>query len=310
LKSYFAEKGIDLSTQDINNTDNSEFIIYDDMPHKNKILLNKKNYLLLLESRVVKPDNWNIEYHKFFKKIFTWDDTLIDDTKYIKINYTHKIPNNISFELLSEKKLCVMVASNKFFDNPNELYSERVKAIQWFECNHPEDFDLYGIGWDLYLFWGKLSLLNRVPGLRKFFAQKFITYKGQTYKGPRNTDIMHKNNILKKYKFCICYENVRDVPGYITEKIFDCFFAGCIPIYWGANNVSDHIPNNTFIDRRKFSSYEELYQYIKAMPDIEYETYLKNIAVFLKGDMILPFSAEYFAKTVVEQILPNLKQME
>jgi hypothetical protein len=39
-----------------------------------------------------------------------------------------------------------------------------------------------------------------------------------------------KKNTLEKYKFSICYENARDIPGYITEKIFDCFFAGCVPI--------------------------------------------------------------------------------
>ena len=52
----------------------------------------------------------------------------------------------------------------------------------------------------------------------------------------------------KNISFAICYENARDIPGYITEKIFDCFFAGCVPIYWGgAPNVTDHIPANTFI---------------------------------------------------------------
>jgi hypothetical protein len=32
-----------------------------------------------------------------------------------------------------------------------ELYSKRVEAIKWFEKNHPEDFDFYGIGWDRYV---------------------------------------------------------------------------------------------------------------------------------------------------------------
>jgi hypothetical protein len=26
-----------------------------------------------------------------------------------------------------------------------------VEAIKWFEKNHPEDFDFYGIGWDRYV---------------------------------------------------------------------------------------------------------------------------------------------------------------
>lgn len=57
-------------------------------------------------------------------------------------------------------------------------------------------------------------------------------------------------------------------------RIFDCFFAGCIPIYWGADNVNAHIPEGCFIDKREFDSYEE---YIKNMSDKDYiEVYFVN----------------------------------
>jgi hypothetical protein len=39
----------------------------------------------------------------------------------------------------------------KKINHPLELYSKRVEAIKWFEKNHPEDFDFYGIGWDRYV---------------------------------------------------------------------------------------------------------------------------------------------------------------
>ena len=40
LKKFFYEKGVDLSTYDINTIEESEIVIYNDMP---KILPNKKN---------------------------------------------------------------------------------------------------------------------------------------------------------------------------------------------------------------------------------------------------------------------------
>jgi len=43
----------------------------------------------------------------------------------------------------------------------------------------------------------------------------------------------HKKPIMEQYKFSIYHENARNIPGYITEKIFDSFFAGCVPVYWG-----------------------------------------------------------------------------
>lgn len=42
-----------------------------------------------------------------------------------------------------------------------------------------------------------------------------------------------KTAFLRQYLFNICPENT-DAPGYVTEKLFDSFEAGCIPVYWGA----------------------------------------------------------------------------
>ena len=33
-------------------------------------------------------------------------------------------------------------------EDERELYSERLAAIEWFEKNHPDEFDLFGHGWD------------------------------------------------------------------------------------------------------------------------------------------------------------------
>jgi hypothetical protein len=99
---------------------------------------------------------------------------------------------------------------------------------------------------------------------------------------------------------------VRDISGYITEKIFDCFFAGCVPVYWGAANVTDHIPADTFIDRKNFSTYEELYTYLINMFDKEYLGYLDAIKAFIEGDKIYPFSAECFAETIVNEVMDDI----
>jgi len=293
LKKKFKENGIDLSTQDINPPLESKFIIYNEMPKVKDVFPDQNNYLLIFECKVVRPDNWNMENHKYFKKIFTWNDEFVDNKRYFKINYAHKIPENVDFDLSKKNKLCTMIAGHKFKSHPLELYTERVKAIRWFEQNHPEDFDLYGIGWNKYYFKGILSKLNRFNTLRKLLKLRYPSYKGP---------VESKKEIYKKYKFAICYENARDIPGYITEKIFDCFFAGCVPVYWGAPNITEHIPSNTFIDKRNFKTYEELYSYLKNMPDKEYLDYLDAIKNFIKSDKIYPFSAECFAETLSNEI--------
>jgi hypothetical protein len=99
---------------------------------------------------------------------------------------------------------------------------------------------------------------------------------------------------------------VRDLPGYITEKIFDCFFAGCIPVYWGASNIGTYIPEKCFIDRRKFASHEKLHSFMVSMTEPEFSSYQDRIAAFLTSDRAKPFSAEIFAETIVKAIISDL----
>lgn len=53
--------------------------------------------------------------------------------------------------------------------------------------------------------------------------------------------------IFNKYKFVLCIENSYD-DGYITEKIFNCFFANTIPLYKGSKKIKNYINENRFID--------------------------------------------------------------
>lgn len=332
LAEFARTRNISVSTIDTEPLESYDAILFMEFPtFKNKYfrqLINTNNfehlYLLTSECQILKPDNFDRKNHKYFKKIFTYHDDFVDNKKYFKINYSYKIPVDLKFDLKKKNKLCTLIAGHKFKSHPLELYSERVKAIRWFEQNHPEDFDLYGIGWDEYRFRGKLKHLNLIDSTfrkigrfspdKSYFRALFNNMAGfykLIYKLRYGNNIQYpsykgrvesKRETYENYKFAICYENARDISGWITEKIFDCFFAGCVPVYWGAPNVTDHIPADTFIDRRNFKSYDELYGYLKNMPDKEYIGYLDAIKNFIKSDKIYPFSAECFAETIVNEI--------
>ena len=297
LKQMFKENNIDLSTQDINDISESQFIIYNEMPKLEDINIDKTNYLILFESELIIPNNWKKENHKYFKKVFVWNDKWVDGKKYIKYYWPNKVNDKINFDLNKKNKLCAMIAGHKLKSHPLELYSERVKAIRFFEKEHPDEFDLFGMGWDKYVFKGILSKFNRFVHFFKFLKVNYPSYRGK---------IDSKINTLQNYKFSICYENAKDIPGYITEKIFDSLFAGCIPVYWGAPNITDFVPSNVFIDKRNFKTYDELYKYMKNMPNSEYTTYLENIKKFLNSDKMYLFSAENFSKIIVENILKEI----
>ena len=279
LRKYAAKVDVSVATVDACNLAKVDAFVFIDMPDRlNSYLvcalsLHKPMYLVIAESKIIREESYNKERHTPFKKVFTYDDSLVDNKKYLKMSLPVVFPKTICKDISKKEKLCALVANNKKSDHPLELYSERIKAIRWFEKNHPEDFDLYGHGWD-----------------RPYYS----SCKGK---------LKRKRPVLEKCRFSICYENATGIPGYITEKIFDCFFAGCVPVYWGANNITEHIPRECFIDKRRFPTYEELYHFMSFMGADEYMTYLRNIEAFLKSKKAYPFSSDCYVKTMLREIV-------
>lgn len=301
LREYLKVEGISLATCDINDPLESNVSLYFDFSENNNAIPNKKSYLFLFECEVIKPANWVVNNHKSFHKVFTWNDNLVDNKTYFKINFSHKFPKDeikyrANLNSFGDKKLCTLISGNKKVSHELELYSEREKTIRWFEKNAIDDFDLYGTGWNKYTSENRYIrfLVSKVNKLNQLLAPSFPSYKGM---------VESKLETLSKYRFAICYENAQMIPGYITEKIFDCFFAGCIPVYWGAPNIADFIPENCFIDRRKFKSHEDLYAFMKNMPEQEYRAIQVNIENYLFSEKANPYRAENFANTIVEHIL-------
>tara|TARA_B100000900_G_scaffold383404_1_gene371304 strand:- start:6049 stop:7059 length:1011 start_codon:yes stop_codon:yes gene_type:complete len=298
LKKIFQKANIDFSTHDINHPYDSDAIIqYGTNCGILKNIKNKRYYLLALESPIIDNCSVELKNHKFFKKIFTWNDDLIDNLKYIKINDSHRFPTSIKKKFYN-KKLCCLIAGNKAskFFSKNELYTKRLDLIKWFEKNYLSFFDLYGIDWDKYKF--GFSFFGRI--FNKIFDDKhntFVSYKG---------NVMSKRNTLSKYKFSICFENCFGFNGYITEKIFDIFFAGCVPIYLGAKNIKTHIPSNCFIDYTNFKSLDELFYFLNNMKENEYLTYLNNIEKFINCQDSNQFRAEVFAETIFNEIKQDI----
>lgn len=210
---------------------------------------------------------------RYYGHIFLMFDDLVDNQKFFKMYYPQPelkmVEGVYDFD---KKKLCTMIAGNKDFRHPNAIYSERRKVIEFYEKNHPDQFDLYGTDW-----------------------------RCKSYKGT----VPHKAPVLKKYKFSYCYENTWKQKGYVTEKIFDCLVAGCVPIYLGADNITSYVPKECFVDRRDFSSDEELYQFISSMDRETYEGYIEAILKYLSSPEVQKFSTDHFIKTIKENIPAN-----
>lgn len=246
------------------------------------IFLNQLNYLqyypkeklfaILWEPPSVIPESYDKKNHNIFQRVYTWRDADVDNVKYFKLHYPVLHPPALNIPDFENKKFCAMIASNRYSPHPRELYSERKNLAHYFQTYHPSDLDLYGRGW------------------QKGFDK---VYRGI---------VDDKIELLKNYKFNIAYENIKDESGYVTEKIFDAFEAGCIPVYWGASNIADYVPRECFIERDAFVDNDALYAYLQSISKEQYESMQASIRAFLRSEEAKQFSASRFVDTIMEAI--------
>ena len=212
-----------------------------------------------------------------FDRIMVWNDNLVKrEHPFVKANIGEAViyPDSIPFLSFKEKKFLVAIYSNKLVKHYSGLYEERVAAFDYFSNKH-EGLDLYGVGWNQ----------STRPSI-------VASYKGVCEA---------KKDILQNYKFSICFENAT-YPGLITEKIFDCFAAGTVPIYYGAPNIQDYIPKDCFIDFRDFNSYEELSTYLLDMKEVEYKKYLDAVKIFIQTQEYYEFTSKRYAEVILKQV--------
>ena len=226
LKDELAKHNIGIATPDINKINKSAINIYVDVPKKIIINPNAISVLIIAENACVYNKNWKKSYHDLFDIIFTWNDNYVDNKKYFKFQLTYKFPQKKRKVSFKRKKLLTLISANKKINHSNELYSERLRAIEWLEKNNSNEFDLYGRGWNKLVSSNKI--LNYIYS-KLLHRLSFFNIRRDSYRG----DIFDKLKTLSMYKFSICYENATNYPGYITEKIFHCFFSNVVPIYLG-----------------------------------------------------------------------------
>jgi hypothetical protein len=199
-----------------------------------------------------------------------------------------------------DRKFLVVINHNK---TPalywNELYTERMRAIAFFA--RTGEIDLYGRAWDGPPFlmgmppWmpGTLQHLDR--WLRRQWGRvrpdPLLVAAQSVYRGY----LPNKLTSLAEYTFCLCFENVV-VNGWITEKLFDCFVTGTIPIFLGAPDVQDYVPPDCYIDMRQFSGYADLAAFLRGMSPQQVRAYKDAAKAYMKSDAFLRFGKQRFTE--------------
>lgn len=303
LRKYLNFRNIEICTFDACEEKPKYKIVYFDLPYlwnikawKMILRSRKKNILICNESSLIVPFNYWKIFHLFFTKVYSWYDGFDTNKKYRKI-LLPKSSNGINTKPVKfkDKKFLVFINKNILPFYPfkllnlfgKELYTERINGVNYFENKIPNDFSLYGRGWNEPK---KRNLTEAIFGFKKY----------KTYKGP----VDDKIKTLSNFKYSLCFENLTDVNGYVTEKIFDCLKARCVPIYWGASDIKKYIPQDCFIDYRDFGNFDKLLEYLKSIDEKTYNVYIRNIEKLLADKKFIEkWLEDGFSKFFMEEIL-------
>lgn len=223
---------------------------------------------------------------QFFPYILTWNRDWVDNQTIFRRNIPYYFQNEINTVPYTERKLITGISGNKHSKHKDELYSERERVYSFFEEKYSDQFTFYGTGWN---------------------KKEHPCYGGV---------VKSKKEIFERYRFAICFENIKNVKDYVTEKIWDCLCCGIVPIYAGAENIDDYIPRECYIDYFEFENCEELAQRLIRMGEEEYQQYLDAAQKLLGSNIKELFSGAEYARSIysaishkkVFEVLPECKK--
>ena len=163
-----------------------------------------------------------------------------------------------------------------------DLYHERRKLARVADSFADQGFDFFGKGWNgEQISWCPLYRNAPYPCFRQQFVEDKIA-------------------LLSGYRFTLAFENWRGSRLYISDKLFDGFLSGSVPVYLGEERIGEFVPPESFVDARRFANYRDLLAYLRACPEAEWQAMREAGQYFLSSEAAKKFGDESFAKRMVE----------
>lgn len=204
-----------------------------------------------------------------------------------------------------DRRPLVLINANKWPRLPvQELYSERLRALEYFARDG--GIDLYGFGWDRLPYpigYGRVTgrLVDIGCAVRERLMSRWRRRYGSVIARAYRGTAASKYATLAQYRFAICFENMV-LPGWVTEKIFDCLYVGTIPVYLGAPDIDRYVPADCFIDMRRFAGYEDLEGFLSSLEKKAVEGYRERARAYLSSEAFRPFCKEAFAEHFLQAV--------
>jgi hypothetical protein len=245
-----------------------------------------------------------------FRRIFSWSDAAslepyVGARLQLQRYFWAQSFDQVHEELWArtDRRLLVAMQGNKVPpEKRRALDTERLAAFEYFARSG--ELDLFGREWDQPPY--RVGLQNIPYTFRRLERQARALWRRvrpdpqleairKAWRGPSRS----KAQTFSGYRFALCYENMA-LKGWITEKIFDCFFSGTVPIYLGATDIQENVWPECYIDRRRFGSHDDLREYITTMRDDEWNGYRHAAREYLASPDFRRFNKDSFADLFVK----------
>jgi len=175
------------------------------------------------------------------KTFFTGENTNVHVYREYKGNCISDVSLSLGFDFIEADKYLRLPLWLLYYFSPSNSKDEIKKILDAFKgqykknkfCALVASHDRNGIRKRIY---------NDVTQIDSVDCPGNLLHNDDTM---RNKYADNKAIYLQSYKFNICPENSND-PGYVTEKLFQSIYSGCIPIYngWSRNPEPDIVNPN------------------------------------------------------------------
>lgn len=251
----------------------------------------------LLEADVIVSKSSELSTYKllkkllFFKKFIVWSNEPRQDSVHKNLKDKRSIVMNVysgdvflhnlhflgSYHNIFQFNLGIDLQSPPGVPLTPERLKEKTKfCVAVFAYRDPQksellingkQTDLNGPRQDLAIFLNKINKADIVGGN---WPQHMKIRESSGFESGGNNWWDTKIDLLKSYKFNICFENTIS-PYYCTEKIWHAIAGGCLPIYYGEGTaIYETFPKNSFVDASKFKSNEDLLHFLENIPAEEH----------------------------------------
>lgn len=277
FSNYLRERGILITNSKLDAThylcvDVKEDEIYDvDLTRIPK----ESRFLIVQEPEVVLPDNYSTKNLEFFGAVIRVGRKPVKDM--YTLDWPQFWPNGLP-TANSENRAqtgAVLIAGNHLSFIKGELYSLRRK------CAHKlQNLEVYGRGWNRgYLVKLKIIVINFgefVQFRKKLSTQSLSCWFKHLEKSVVSP--VNKLEVLQNFKVTLVIENSQE---FLSEKLFDAFFAGCIPVYVGPQ-VSEYLIPETLVVQCE-PNIRSIAEGIRTAEGMDYQSWRKELDLWLNS---------------------------